>query len=176
MPVLLDASALHPSTRLALMALDWLEDRIAPQKILDIGCGNGILTLASAQLWDTPILACDISPGAVADAGANVREYAPGADITILRSDGFRHPAIKAGAPYGLILANLLAQWQVQMATDIAQCLHPEGILLLSGMLLWQTDGTLAAFASINIAPIQQLGEGEWQCALLRHKAASPLS
>lgn len=168
MPLLIDASSLHPSTRLALTALDWLEQRIQPDAILDMGCGNAILSLTASQLWGARILACDISPHAVADSLRNIQEYAPESAITVLRSDGFSHPAIAAAAPYGLIIANLLAQWQVQMARSIEKSLHPDGYILLSGVLLWQEEGIIAAFRSINIDIIQKFNENEWQCYVAR--------
>lgn len=169
MPMILDASSLHPSTRLALMALDWLEERIQPPKILEIGCGSGVLTLASAQLWDTSIVACDISPNAVNDTLENARNLTPEADITVLRSDGLKHPTIAEKAPYGLIIGNLLAQWHVAMATDIANCLVPGGTVLVAGILLWQEEGTLAAFKALNMQPIHKLSDTGWQCYVLRH-------
>jgi ribosomal protein L11 methyltransferase len=168
MDIVIDATKLHPSTRLSLTALEWLEDRITPANILEIGCGNGILSLACTQLWPASILACDISENAVADARANALEYAPDADITILRSDGMKHPDIKAHGPYQLIIANLIPQWQVQMAASISEQLDAGGAILLSGILLWQEQGLKEAFVSLNINIIQRFDENEWCCLILR--------
>lgn len=175
MSLIIDASTLHPSTRLALAALSWLEERIQPQKVLDLGCGNGVLSLTAAHIWNARVIACDISSNAVADCTENARTHAPEGDIRVLRSDGFKHPTIAAEAPYGLIIGNLLAQWQVQMAGDIAKNLHPEGVILLSGILLWQEEGLIAAFKSLNIEVIQKFSENEWVCHIARHHSFTQL-
>ncbi len=175
MSLLIDASALHPSTRLTLAALEWLEERIQPPKILDIGCGNGVLSLTSAHIWGTRVIACDISANAVADCTENARTHAPEADICVLRSDGLKHPTIAAEAPYGLIIANLLAQWQIQMASDIEKCLSPEGTILFSGILLWQEEGLISALNSLNIDIIQKFSENEWVCHIARRKGFTQL-
>ena len=166
-----DATDLHPSTRLALDALAWLEERIQPESVLEIGCGNGILSLTAAHIWGARVLACDISENAVADARDNIRQYQYD-NIEVLRSDGFKHPQIGKNAPYDLIIGNLLAQWQVAMAKDIGKCLSQEGIIILSGILAWQMEGVEAALSSINMHIIHQLAENEWQCAVARHQPA----
>lgn len=169
MDIAIDASDLHPSTRLALEGLSWLEDRIQPASALDIGCGNGMLSLASAHLWNIPVTACDISRQALSDARSNAARFAPDADITVLQSDGLKHPQIRTRR-YGLVLANLLAQWHVAMAMDIGNILESGGTLLLSGILLWQEAGVLEAFAEINLHPFQRFSEEEWVCDILCHK------
>jgi len=169
MDIAIDASTLHPSTRLALAALEWLETLSEPENILEIGCGNGILSLTAAQLWQARILACDISENAVADTTKNVAEYAPGRDISVIRSDGLKHPQIRAQAPYGLIIANLLAPWQVQMATEIKKCLAEGGNILFSGILAWQQEGLIEALKAIDIHIIQLFSENEWQCVIGCH-------
>ena len=166
MPFAIDATPLHPSTRLALAALEWLEPRISPASILDMGCGNGILSLASAHCWDSRILACDIAPEAIRDTNENIRQHAPGAAITTLRSDGFKHPDIARRAPYSLIIGNLIAQWQVQMARDMASMLSPGGYVLLSGMLVWQEAGVIEALATTNINIIHIVREDSWVCLI----------
>lgn len=169
MDIVIDATSLHPSTRLALAALEWLDGRISPKNILEIGCGNGILSLTSAHLWDASIFACDIAEQAITDSQNNLKTYGNGADITFFRSNGMKHPAISKNAPYHLIIGNLLAQWQVHMAKDIAACLPPNGHLLLSGILAWQAAGVLEAFELLNINKLEKFSEQEWECYILCH-------
>jgi len=166
MPFAIDASQLHPSTRLALTGLEWLEQRASPARILDMGCGNGILSLASAHYWDADILACDIAEEAIRDTHENIRQFAPDAAITVLRSDGFKHPDIAAHGSYGLIIGNLIAQWQVQMARDMASLLNPGGHALLSGILLWQKAGVAEALSTAGIEVIQLFNEESWVCLI----------
>lgn len=171
MPIFIDSSQLHPSTRLALSAIEWLEPRIQVTNILDVGCGNGILSLTANHVWGSKVLACDISENAIADIQSNIKEFAPEAPIIALRSDGVKHPAIKQHAPYDLILANLLAEWQVAMAHDIAKLLTPGGHIVLSGILAWQTDGVKEAFSHMNIHTIHEVDEHEWHGIIARHGA-----
>jgi len=167
MEIMLDGGKFHPSTRLSLEALQWLEDRIAPQNVLDMGCGSGILSLIAAQLWDAKVLACDISEKAIEDTTGNINEFGMEEAITAIRSDGFKHGDIQKHGPFGLIIINLLAQWHVAMAMDIHKELLPGGRALLSGILAWQMDGIRDAFGAINMHIEQIFTENEWQAAVL---------
>lgn len=165
----IDATTLHPSTQLALSALTWLEERTEPAQVLEIGCGNGILSLTSAHIWNARVLACDISENAVADMAKNIEQFADDSDISVIRSDGFKNKRIHENAPYDLIIANLLAQWQVGMARDIEKCLAPAGMVLLSGIMAWQEEGVLHALSAINMHVIHKITENEWQCYVACH-------
>ena len=161
----IEATNAHPSTLLALEAMAWLHERENFTQILDMGCGNGILSITAATIWQANVTSVDISPNAISDTIAVIP---PNVSINAFKSDGFKHPAIRQAAPYDLILCNLLAQWHINMANDIQNHLAKGGSVIASGVLLWQEEPLLAAFHSIGFEVIQKLSASEWLCYILR--------
>jgi ribosomal protein L11 methyltransferase len=162
---------LHPSTALALSALEWLQERNDFETVLDMGCGNGILAITASRVWDAHVLACDISDAAVSDAKENVVRAGCDSHVSVIKSDGFKHHKIPENAPYDLIIANLLAEWQVSMARDIQKNLTPGGYVILSGILAWLSSPVKDAFSSAKCNIIHELSDKEWYCYILCHKA-----
>ncbi len=169
----IDTSALHPTTELGLEAIHWLQSRASCKNILDMGCGNGLLSLVAAEVWDARVTAADISPQAVADTQAAALEHGFGSQITVLRSDRFAHPAIREGGPYDLIIANLLAEWLKEMAVDIKNNVKPGGYVILCGMLEWLAEGTEASFATLGFEIVEKISLPPWQCSIVRHISAT---
>lgn len=165
----IDTTTLHPSTTLGLRALTALHATTACQKILDLGCGNGILSVASAHLWHARVVAADISENAVRDTKQAVEEYELADLVTVLRSDRFAHPQLKQQAPYDLIIANLLDQWLVEIAGEVKSCLQPGGHLILSGMLEWLAAPTKQAYQALGFEIQQELSISPWQACLFRY-------
>jgi ribosomal protein L11 methyltransferase len=160
--IALDTQGIHPSTAGCLEALGWLHERIAPARVLDMGCGNGILAATAALLWDAPVLAADISPKALEDAATRLSAQGLSERVQLVRSDGFSAPLIRQQAPYGLIIANLLAELQLSLAAEMKKHLAPGGHLLLSGVLRWKLAEVQAAFSSLNIEFIHEIEHSPW--------------
>ena len=127
----------HATTKGCLLALDALRHppRQIPRRVLDMGCGSGILAMGAAKAWGVSVLACDIDPESVRVTRANARNNGVGHLVAALRSDGYRDPAVRAGGPYDLILANILARPLMAMAGDLASVLAPGGLAVLSGFV-----------------------------------------
>src|SRR5438128_825301 len=138
MPLKIDTAGLHPSTESCLKALEWLDARAEFANILDMGCGNGILSLAAASIWDANVLAVDISEKAIEDAKRAIAAYGLEERVTALRSDGFAEAEIRVRAPYDLIICNMLADFQLANAKNIQSCVKKGGYCLLSGILTWR--------------------------------------
>jgi ribosomal protein L11 methyltransferase len=148
--LLIDAAAAfgtgeHATTRGCLLALGNLAKQRRFRHVLDMGTGTGILAMAAAHLWSPHLLACDIDAGSVHVAAENLRRNGLARRITLRRSDGYRDAAVRRGAPYDLIVANILARPLVAMSRDLAAHLAPRGTVVLSGLLAWQVPRVVAA-------------------------------
>lgn len=136
----------HGTTRGCLLALSRLLKRARPARVLDLGCGTGVLGLGVARAVRSPVVMSDIDPEAVAVARANARANRLGPPVRAVAAAGLDHPAIRAGGPYDLIIANILARPLVALARPIVQALAPGGRVILSGLLAEQETKVLRAY------------------------------
>lgn len=127
----------HGTTKGCLEALGSIKQPPAG-RVLDMGCGSGILAIAMAKSWRLPVIASDIDPVAVRVAGANVRRNQVGPWVRVAHTRGYRHPAIRK-TRFELVVSNILARPLVRMAGDLAKCLAPSGTAILSGLI--EADG-----------------------------------
>lgn len=170
--LLLDAGAAfgsgeHGSTRGCLRALQRIAHR-RPRRILDLGTGSGILALAAAKLLRRPVLATDLDPWAVAVAARNVALNSARGRVRVVPADGWRHRAVRAGRPYDLVLANILARPLAAMARDLARALAAGGTAILAGLLASQARQVLAAHRRIGLRLDFALVEERWITLVLR--------
>ena len=157
----------HGSTRGCLRALE-LAARRRPRRILDLGAGSGILAVAAARLLRRPMLATDIEPWAVRVTGENAALNGVARLVRPVLADGWRNPRVRAGAPYDLVFANILARPLCRMARDLALHLAPGGTAILAGLLDWQARGVLAAHRRQGLRLERTLLEGPWTTLMLR--------
>lgn len=145
----------HATTHGCLFALDALAEAGGNfANIVDIGTGTGLLAFAALRLWaDARVMASDIDPIAIEVSAANARindvPLGAGAGTVDLHvADGVDDAALRARAPYDLVIANILAQPLIDMAADIVAVLADGGTLILSGLLVSQIDMVCAAYES----------------------------
>jgi len=136
-------SGRHATTAGCLIALQDMARTLRPRRVLDMGCGSGILAIAMASLWPVRVMAADIDPEAVRVAAANARRN--GVRLSTAISDGFRAPAVLAAGPYDVIVANILANPLKRMAGALAAALTPGGRAVLSGLLAADAHAVVAA-------------------------------
>ena len=128
----------HPTTR---MCLGWIaahEADIRGRRVLDYGCGSGILAIGAALHGGAPIDAVDIDPAAITTTAQNAADN----DVT-LRSGA---PDMASGQ-YPLVLANILATPLKMLAPLLCGHVAPGGHLVLAGILDRQADELKAAYA-----------------------------
>ncbi len=135
----------HGTTRCCLEALEWLAKKRKFPKILDMGTGSGILAIAAAKLWKTEVLAVDLDPVSVKVTDENSAINQVSKFIKTGVSDGYSAMQVKRGAPYDLIIANILARPLIAFAPYLKQNLSGGGVAVLSGLLVSQEKQVLAA-------------------------------
>lgn len=127
----------HPTTNLCLRRL---VHRIGGgERVLDYGCGSGILALAAARLGASCVTAVDIDPDALAATRENARKN--GISLAVIHPDHL--PAIQVD----LLVANILAPPLITLAPRLTSLVAPGGTILLSGILREQQAGVVAAYA-----------------------------
>ncbi len=163
----------HGSTRGCLRALESVAWR-RPRRILDLGTGSGILAMAAARLLRRPVRAVDIEPWSVQVAQQNVRLNGLSHLVRVKLGDGWRAAAVRGGAPYDLVFANILARPLCAMAPDLAANLAPGGRAILSGLLRSQARWVVATHLRCGLRLERSLTEGVWTTLVLRRQAAAP--
>ena len=151
----------HATTSGCLAMLDGLADRSVANAI-DLGTGTGLLAFAAKHLWPgARVTATDIDPAAVDVTRANAALNGIG-EIELVVADGALHPAIAAGAPYDLVLANILAGPLISMAPEVAAIAAPDATLVLAGLLETQREEVVAAFTACGCRLEAVDRRGDW--------------
>ena len=151
----------HATTSGCLAMLDALADRHFGS-VIDIGTGTGLLAFAAAHLWPAArIVATDIDPAAITVTRANAADNGiDGLDLIV--ADGALDDRITGGAPYDLLIANILAGPLVSMAPEIATIAAPGATIILAGLLETQREAVVAAFATCGCALEDLDRRGDW--------------
>lgn len=123
-------SGSHESTQLVLLLLEELP--VAGRRVLDVGTGSGILALASRALGAAWVLAFDIDLEAVCIAHQTVAGQPQRWPVSLFAGST---SAMRRGAPFDLVLANLIPSEAGPLLGEIKGLLAPEGILVLSGLM-----------------------------------------
>jgi ribosomal protein L11 methyltransferase len=157
-------TGLHPTTRLCLAALETLADEghVAGAggrgaRVLDVGCGSGILAIAAGKLGARELLGVDPDPIAVEATSANARLNGLARRLRVSRG------SVPTGEPpFDLVLANLIASLLVQLAPALRDEMAPGARLLASGIFRDRESHVRAAFAAAGLRPGRRWAEDDW--------------
>lgn len=140
----------HATTRLCLAWLD--EHDVGNARVLDYGCGSGILAIAAARFGASEVVGTDIDPQALLAARINSEANGFSARYT--------EPSTLAAGTFDIVLANILSNPLKLLAPALLARVAPGGSLVLSGVLERQADDVIAAYASTGSG----IRLSSWRC------------
>lgn len=152
-------SGTHASTRMVLAALD--RDPPAGLRVLDVGCGSGILAVTAALLGAAFVEAVDVDAEAVRVTAGNAEANGVGEKVRASLT-----PVANLEGPWDLALINVTAAVHAEIGPGVAALVRPGGRLLLAGLLPGQWRHVASAYPGTDVASQPTL-DG-WEGAILR--------
>jgi ribosomal protein L11 methyltransferase len=158
-------TGLHPTTRLCLRAEEALFRHQTGMRVLDVGAGSGILSIAAARQGAAYVEAVEIDPVAAGVCQLNVR-----------RNGVADHISVRAGTlgddpletPFDLILANITIATLLELEPRLAAHLRPGGQALLSGVLEERRQELIDALTAAGWRHVRTDQEQDWVAVLFR--------
>jgi ribosomal protein L11 methyltransferase len=152
----------HETTRLCLEAI---ENFWRGGGLLDVGTGTGILAIAAALLVPgSRVVAIDIDPQAVEVARENLALNGVSKEVDLLEGQPQNH----IGRAFDVVVANLTAEVIIALMDDLAGCLAPAGLMILSGILSELAQDVERSLAAAGLTVNEQREAGEWSALIAR--------
>ncbi|PTX64848.1 [LSU ribosomal protein L11P]-lysine N-methyltransferase [Melghirimyces profundicolus] len=146
----------HPTTLLSLMLL---EKHLRPgERVIDVGCGSGILSIAAARLGAEDVLALDLDPLAVESTRQNVRLNGLGDRIRVRRENLLQGVEEKAD----LVISNILAEIILRFTRDLSRVVKPGGCFISSGIIHQKEEDVVSAIREAGFQIVERMCEGDW--------------
>jgi ribosomal protein L11 methyltransferase len=154
----------HGTTWGCLMALEGVLRKRRVKRVLDVGCGSGVLAIAAATTG-ADALAIEIDHRAAAIAAINARQNFVAPRVRVIAGDGARY---LAGQRFDLIFANILMRPLIRLAPRLVPALAPGGTLILSGLLRSQAPLVREAYANRGLILERMIRKEAWATLVWR--------
>lgn len=151
----------HPTTRMCLELLE--AQQIQGARVLDLGCGSGILGIGAKKLGAQYVLAADIDPlsASVTRQNTELNEV----EVDVIQGDGFEHSASRQ--LWDLIVSNIISATLIRLAPQAWTNVRPGGNWIVSGIIRENWDAVLTSAQRCGFQLVTKLDEGEWVGATL---------
>ena len=156
----------HGTTVGCLIAFDELLKKERFERVLDVGCGTGVLAIAAAKTGSKVAVGTDIDQPSVRIANENARLNM--ADARFVHAFGLNDRKVRQHGPYDLVFANILAPPLVSLSQDIKNALSLGGVAILSGLLRTQERRVSAAALSRGFVLERRIHRDAWSALVLR--------
>ena len=155
----------HPTTR---MCLEMLETLVKPcHTVLDLGCGSGILSIASAKMCSEKVIGIDNDETAIKVARENIKINGIGDSVSI--SNGSVPNKNIDKYSNDIVVANISSKVILDLSKEITEYLKPKGYLLISGFLDNTESEIIDVFKKLNLNVVSKLGTADWVALCLRN-------
>lgn len=168
-PGLIFGTGSHATTRMCLAALE--EFSKPGVRVLDLGCGSGILGIGALILGCDSCLGVDFDPKAPDVVMSNAALNGIGADkMTAWAGDIIADASLRAriGGGYQLVLANIVADVIIPLSAVVRQFMAPGAVFICSGIIEHRWPETEAALISNGFEILDHKSEEEWHCFVCR--------
>ena len=168
-PGLIFGTGSHATTRMCLAALEKFSK--PGVRVLDLGCGSGILGIGALILGCNSCLGVDIDPKAPDVVMSNAALNGIGTDkMTAWAGDIIADSSLRAriGGGYQLVLANIVADVIIPLTAIVRQFMAPGAVFICSGIIEHRWPETEAALISNGFEILDHKSEEEWHCFVCR--------
>ena len=166
----------HPTTQLCL---ELLEEALRPgDRVLDLGCGSGILAIAALVLGASQAVGVDIDPKAADAALENGLLNGVGSDrLSVYAGDVLTDKKLAARLWPGqnrVVLANIVADVIIPLSAKAGEFMAGDGVFLTSGIIDGRQDEVAAALEANGFAVTRHLERGGWHALEARRSDRTP--
>ena len=148
----------HPTTRGVVRLMQGVIR--AGDQVADLGAGSAVLGIAAAKLGAARVVAIELDPDAIANAEENVAANGVGDRVTVVEGDAAL--LLPLVAPVRVVLANIISSVLTELLPVIGRSLAPEGVAILSGILVEERSGMLAVIARGGWRVVGEDVEEQW--------------
>lgn len=154
----------HESTRLCLEAVEKYTQK--GMRVLDVGCGSGILGIASVLLGASEAFGADIDATAVRIANENAELNSVSGKFTAECGDLTEH----AKGKYNLVLANIVADVIISLTDNIKTYMSDDAVFVMSGIIDTRESDVLSALEKNGFEVIERKPENGWVCLVAKSR------